>query len=138
MAVAHLFGGCFDTASAWAEKSFRHLPSFLMVVGYHRGEPCACGPKGRSAASDESLARELDPTLRVSNLADRPPVRRPEDLATFADGLRKAGLPTERHRPRAEMSLVCLSRHPPCSLGGRLTSKGAGAGRWKAVRSLLA
>ena len=37
--------------------------------------------------------RELDPTLRVSNLADWLPIRRPEDLATFADGLRKAGLP---------------------------------------------
>jgi hypothetical protein len=37
--------------------------------------------------------RELDPALRVSNLADWLPIRRPEDLATFADGLRKAGLP---------------------------------------------
>jgi len=37
--------------------------------------------------------RELDPTLRVSNLADWLPIRRLEDLATFADGLRKAGLP---------------------------------------------
>jgi hypothetical protein len=37
--------------------------------------------------------RELDPTLRVSNLADWLPIRRPEDLATFAGGLRKAGLP---------------------------------------------
>ena len=37
--------------------------------------------------------RELDPTLRVSNLADWLPIRRLDDLATFADGLRKAGLP---------------------------------------------
>ena len=37
--------------------------------------------------------RELDPTLRISNLADWLPIRRPEDFATFADGLRKAGLP---------------------------------------------
>ena len=32
MAVSDLFAGRFDTASSWAEKSFRHLPSFLMVV----------------------------------------------------------------------------------------------------------
>ena len=35
----------------------------------------------------------LDPTLRISNLQDWLPFRRPEDLALFADGLRKAGLP---------------------------------------------
>jgi hypothetical protein len=37
--------------------------------------------------------RELEPTLRISNLRDQIPYRRPEDLARFADGLRKAGLP---------------------------------------------
>ena len=35
--------------------------------------------------------RELDPTLRVSNLADWLPIRRPEDLATFADGPAEGG-----------------------------------------------
>jgi hypothetical protein len=37
--------------------------------------------------------RQLDSTLRISNLKDWLPIRRPEDLATFADGLRSAGLP---------------------------------------------
>ena len=37
--------------------------------------------------------RELVATLRISNLADWIPIRRPEDFATFAEGLRKAGLP---------------------------------------------
>jgi hypothetical protein len=37
--------------------------------------------------------RQLDPALRISNLKDWLPLRRPEDLATFADGLRRAGLP---------------------------------------------
>jgi hypothetical protein len=37
--------------------------------------------------------RQLDPTLRISNLKDWLPIHRPEDLATFADGLRRAGLP---------------------------------------------
>src|SRR6201999_3733323 len=32
MALAHLFAGRFDTASSWAEQSFRQLPSFLVVV----------------------------------------------------------------------------------------------------------
>jgi hypothetical protein len=37
--------------------------------------------------------RQLDPALRISNLKDWLPIHRPEDLATFADGLRRAGLP---------------------------------------------
>jgi hypothetical protein len=37
--------------------------------------------------------RRLDPALCISNLADWIPVHRAEDLAKFADGLRKAGLP---------------------------------------------
>jgi predicted Zn-dependent protease len=32
LAAAHLFAGRFDAASSWAEKAFRELPSFLMVV----------------------------------------------------------------------------------------------------------
>jgi hypothetical protein len=36
--------------------------------------------------------RGLDPAFRITNLADRVPLRRPEDLAALAEGLRKAGL----------------------------------------------
>jgi hypothetical protein len=37
--------------------------------------------------------RELDSTLRIADLGDWLPIRRPEDLALFAHGLRTAGLP---------------------------------------------
>jgi adenylate cyclase len=37
--------------------------------------------------------RQLDPALRLSNLKDLMPYRRPEDLNRLSDGLRKAGLP---------------------------------------------
>jgi hypothetical protein len=37
--------------------------------------------------------RQLDPALRISNLSDRLPPMRPEDLERYAEGLRKAGLP---------------------------------------------
>ena len=37
--------------------------------------------------------RRIDPALRISNLLEAFPIRRPEDLARFADGLRRAGLP---------------------------------------------
>jgi len=37
--------------------------------------------------------RRLDPTLRRSNVEEWVVLRRPEDLAAFVQGLRRAGLP---------------------------------------------
>src|SRR4029453_9624572 len=72
LAAAHLFAGRFDAASAWAEKAFRELPS------------CAASHAlaGRPDEAQRAMKhlRELDPTLRVSNLADWLPIRRPEHL----------------------------------------------------------
>jgi tetratricopeptide (TPR) repeat protein len=91
LAAAHLFAGRFDAASSWAEKAFRELPSFLVVVSVIASHALTGRPDEAQRAMKH--LRELDPTLRVSNLADWLPIRRLEDLATFADGLRKAGLP---------------------------------------------
>jgi len=92
MAVAHLFAGRFDTASSWAEKAFRDLPSFLMVVGIIAASHALAGRTDEARRAMHHL-RQLDPALRISNLTDWLPIHRPEDLATFADGLRRAGLP---------------------------------------------
>jgi hypothetical protein len=37
--------------------------------------------------------RHADLALRISNLEDRLPLRRPEDIARWSEGLRLAGLP---------------------------------------------
>jgi len=92
MALAHLFAGRFDSASSWAEKAFRDLPSFLMVVAIIAASHALAGRADEARRAMRHL-RQLDPTLRVSNLPDWLPIHRPEDLETFADGLRKAGLP---------------------------------------------
>lgn len=92
MAVAHLFAGRFDTASSWADKAFRELPSFLMVVGIIAASHALAGRTDEARRAMHHL-RRLDPALRISNLRDWLPIHRPEDLATFADGLRRAGLP---------------------------------------------
>jgi hypothetical protein len=92
LAAAHLFARRFDAASSWAEKAFRELPDFLMVVGVIAASRALAGRPDEAQRAMKHL-RELDPMLRVSNLADWLPIRRPEDLATFEDGLRKAGLP---------------------------------------------
>ena len=92
MAISHLFAGRFDTASSWAEKSFRDLPSFLMVVSVIAASHALAGRAGEARRAMQHL-RQLDPALRISNLTDWLPIHRPDDLTIFAEGLRKAGLP---------------------------------------------
>lgn len=92
MAVAHLFAGRFDEASSWAGKSFRNLPSFLMVVAIIAASHALAGRTDEAQRAMQHL-RQLDPALRTSRLGDWLPIRRPQDLAVFSDGLRKAGLP---------------------------------------------
>jgi len=92
MAMAHLFAGRFDTASSLAENAFRHLPGFLMAVGVIAASHALAGHQEKAQRAMTHM-RELDPTLRLSNLADWLPIRGAKDLATFTDGPRKAGLP---------------------------------------------
>jgi tetratricopeptide (TPR) repeat protein len=92
MAAAHLFAHRFDEASSWAAKSFRDLPSFLIVVAFVAASHALAGRSDEARRAMQHL-RQLDPALRISNLADYLPIHRPQDLATFSAGLRKAGLP---------------------------------------------
>jgi hypothetical protein len=50
---------------------------------------------GRLAEAQKAMARlrELDPAMRIANVKEWGPLRRPEDLARLEEGLRKAGLP---------------------------------------------
>ena len=92
MAAAHLFARRFDAASSWADKASRDLPSFLLAVGVAAASHALAGRIEESRRAMDHL-RKLDPGLRIANLRDWLPIQRAEDLATFADGLRKAGLP---------------------------------------------
>jgi tetratricopeptide (TPR) repeat protein len=91
-ALAHLFAGRFEAASSWAEKASRDLPSFLLPASIIAASHALAGRTDEARRAMDHL-RQLDSTLRISNLEDWLPIHRPEDLATFADGLRKAGLP---------------------------------------------
>jgi hypothetical protein len=50
---------------------------------------------GRLGQAHKAMARlrQIDPTLRVSDMKHLFLCRRPEDLARYEEGLRKAGLP---------------------------------------------
>jgi TolB-like protein len=92
MAAAHLFARRFDAASTLADEAFRNLPSFLLAATVAAASHTLAGrlEEGKKAMA---RVRELDPLMRVSRLGDWLPIRRAEDLETFADGLRRAGLP---------------------------------------------
>jgi hypothetical protein len=91
-AFAHLLARRNHEASSWAEKAFRDQPNYFFA-----SVMCACtrALNGRLDDARSAMARvqEISPTLRISNLRDLEPLRRPEDLAIWAEGMRKAGLP---------------------------------------------
>lgn len=92
IAMAHLFAGRLDAASAWAERAHGNLSSFLMVVAILAATHALSGRLDEARRAMAQL-RALDPALSISNLKDWLPIHRQEHLSLFADGLRKAGLP---------------------------------------------
>ena len=92
VAYAHFLTGQYDLASSSADKSLRDRPDFLLGI-------CVCAASnalaGRLVPAGKAIAQALEcnPGLRLVNLGDLAPFRRPEDAAHFARGLREAGLP---------------------------------------------
>jgi hypothetical protein len=84
--------GRYVEAASWAEKSLRERPDYMPSM---RFGAAANAFLGRLDIARMAVARmrQLDPGLSLSNLANVVSLRRPEDLARLADGLRKAGLP---------------------------------------------
>jgi TolB-like protein/class 3 adenylate cyclase len=92
MAWAHFNAGRFDEASAWAQKAFVEQPRYSPAL---RIVAASNAMAGRLQVAQKAMARlrELDPGLRLSDVNDLAPLRRPEDAARFVEGLLKAGLP---------------------------------------------
>ena len=92
IARAHFCAGRYDDASSWAERALgeapNHAPALLALAAAH-------ALAGRLDEAQKAIARmrELDPAFRISDAKDRLPFRRPEDVARYEEGLRKAGLP---------------------------------------------
>jgi TolB-like protein/class 3 adenylate cyclase len=91
LALAHFTAGRDDDAFAWAEKALQRNPVVTPAI---RIAVASAALLGRSADATKylSLLRQLDPTLRVSNISDRVALRKAQDLERMAEGLRRAGL----------------------------------------------
>jgi adenylate cyclase len=93
IAFAHFFAGRYDLASSWAGMALRGLPDNVQALRIGAASNALAG-RPEKAQKMMTRLRQLDPALRVSNLGDvLGPCRRPEDLARYEEGLRKAGLP---------------------------------------------
>jgi adenylate cyclase len=91
-AFSHFFTGRYDDASLWAEKALRERPDYHPAL---RIAAASYALAGRLKEAHYAIARSRRPksTPHISNLKNQIPLRRPEDLARYAEGLRKAGLP---------------------------------------------
>jgi TolB-like protein len=92
MAYAHFLASRYDIASSYAGMAIRDNPTFLHSICISAASDAFAG---RLEPAQKAMARalEFNPDLRASNLRDLAPFRRAEDLAMYAKGLRKAGLP---------------------------------------------
>jgi TolB-like protein/class 3 adenylate cyclase len=91
-AFAHFLAGRYDEAIGCANRALSEQPNYPAA---NRILAASNALAGHMSEAQEAMAhlRELDPSLRVSNLNEVFPLRRAEDLAKFAEGLRQAGLP---------------------------------------------
>lgn len=92
MAAAHLFEHRYEVAADWAEKAFRELPSLLLASAVLAASHALSGRIADARQTMEAV-RQQAPDLRLSNITNWLPIHNPDNLATLADGLGKAGLP---------------------------------------------
>jgi hypothetical protein len=59
---------------------------------HRRREPRARWHQEKAAQAVSSML-QIDPSLRIVKIKELFPLRRPNDLAKYEEGLRKAGLP---------------------------------------------
>jgi tetratricopeptide (TPR) repeat protein len=91
-AWAHLLAGRYGEAQKAAQAALGEQPDYVNAL-YALAASSALA--GQTALARDAMARlrQFDPGARIGLLLQRYPLRRPEDLAKVADGLRRAGMP---------------------------------------------
>jgi TolB-like protein len=91
---AHYIAGRYEDAASWAAKASRSEPAYsrLAVAACSAASNAMAGRMAEARRAMETV-RAVDPALRVADLAEWTPLRRPEHATKWAEGLRRAGLP---------------------------------------------
>ena len=92
MAFAHFLAGRYGDGTSWATTALQLQHSFLST---QRVAMACYAMSGRISEAQQScaLAMQTDPGQRISQIKDRNPFRRPEDINRFAQAFRIAGMP---------------------------------------------
>jgi TolB-like protein len=94
-AHAHFFARRYGEACRWAAKTVLENPRVPGGVRILAASNALAGQVKEARPAVRRLL-QIDPSRRISNLTDvLGPYRRPEDVAKYAEGLRKAGLPED-------------------------------------------
>jgi hypothetical protein len=89
IAAAYFFAGQYGDASSWANAAIREQPVHFIATCVAAASHALAGQVPEAM----TRLRQLDPDFRLSRLNDFFPIRRPDDAARWADGLRNAGQP---------------------------------------------
>ena len=92
MAWAHFFACRYEEAFSWAQAAVREQSNFFMAIAVTAASAALAG-KTEEAAKAMARLRELNPTLRGSNLKSFMPIFRTQGFERWSEGLEKAGLP---------------------------------------------
>jgi TolB-like protein/class 3 adenylate cyclase len=92
MAHAHFLAGRYTEALSWSEAAIREHPNFVLVNVWVAVN-AALAERPEVAEKAVARLRQLQPQLRISDLMEMFPFRRPEHRAKWVEGLRLAGIP---------------------------------------------
>ncbi|MBL8705954.1 MAG: winged helix-turn-helix domain-containing protein [Rhodospirillales bacterium] len=92
VAHGHFFASRHEEAAAWAAKSLSEAPRSHPALRISAASHAFRGDMEQARSAIERL-RRIDPNLRISNLRNVLGPYRPDDVAKYQEGLRRAGLP---------------------------------------------
>ena len=92
IALAHFFAGRPVEALTWARKAMRAQSHKVLATCIAAASAGLIDDEGEAQEAIERL-HQIDPNLRASVLKAYWPIKRDQDLARWAEGLRRAGLP---------------------------------------------
>jgi hypothetical protein len=141
VASAHFFAGRLEHAARWADKVLASQLRSAYAVWIAAASHALAG-QAHEAQRAMALMREADSGLRIGDLRNRYPLRRPEDHARLVEGLRRAGVPECRPAgmrslglPRAGRDARPVGAAVERAVPGRAGADRAAAGRARRRRA---